>query len=130
MARSAYVNIMNKVGYGRVDFRVDARTQEPYFIEINPNCGMWYSEKDGGDFADVMVQGDGHWDHERFFSNAVQRAMKAQVSRRPWYLLSHDKHGQFTTRAARSVDLNRCLFGDLQHPVPIIAKALFKHGVS
>uniref|UniRef100_A0A0A9YHE4 Histone-lysine N-methyltransferase trithorax n=1 Tax=Lygus hesperus TaxID=30085 RepID=A0A0A9YHE4_LYGHE len=129
MARNAYLNIMNGVGYGRVDFRVDDRTNEPYFIEINPNCGMWYSEKDGGDFADVMVQGDGHWDHERFFTNAVARAVREQAARRPWFLLSHDKHGQFSTRATRSVPEGKCLFGDQAHQVPVIAKALYKHGV-
>ncbi|CAD2217371.1 hypothetical protein AGDE_10435 [Angomonas deanei] len=128
MARNAYKYIMSNVGYGRVDFRIDEATGEPYFLEINPNCGMWYSEKDGGDFADLMVKNDPHWNHEKFLNNAVSRALKEQAARKPWYFISHDKNGQFSTRAARTVPEGKCLFGDATHPIPVIAKALFKLG--
>lgn len=128
MARNAFRYIMNGVGYGRVDFRIDERTGEPYFLEINPNCGMWYSPKDGGDFADVMVAGDTHWDHERFIANAVSRAVKEQTARRPWYFISHDRHGHFSTRASKTVAAGKCLYGDAIHPIPVVAKALYKLG--
>eukprot|EP00796_Vickermania_ingenoplastis_P009286 gene9286-6528_t len=128
MARNAFHYVLNGVGYGRVDFRIDEKTGEPVFLEINPNCGMWYSEKDGGDYADIMVAGDAHWTHERFFNSAVKQAFKNQSIHRPWYLVSQDKNGAFTARATRTVAANYCLFGDMRDPVPIIAKTLFKLG--
>ncbi|GET89285.1 hypothetical protein, conserved [Leishmania tarentolae] len=128
MARNAFKYIMNSVGYGRVDFRIDELTGEPYFLEINPNCGMWYSPKDGGDFADVMVEGDPHWNHERFISNAVARALRDQAARKPWYFISHDRNGQFSTRASKTVPAGKCLFGDAVHPIPVVAKSLYKLG--
>ncbi|EPY32699.1 hypothetical protein STCU_02738 [Strigomonas culicis] len=128
MARNAYRNIMSCVGYGRVDFRIDDKNGEPVFLEINPNCGMWYSEKDGGDFADVMVRGDPTWNHERFLQNAISRALREQAARKPWYFISHDKHGQFSTRASRNVPAGKCLFGDAVHPIPVVSRALFKVG--
>ncbi|KAG5477055.1 hypothetical protein LSCM1_05395 [Leishmania martiniquensis] len=128
MARNAFKYIMNGVGYGRVDFRIDELTGVPYFLEINPNCGMWYSPKDGGDFADVMVEGDPHWNHERFIANAVARALRDQAARKPWYFISHDRNGQFTTRASKTVAAGKCLFGDAVHPIPVVAKSLYKLG--
>ncbi|KAG5477318.1 hypothetical protein LSCM4_04536 [Leishmania orientalis] len=128
MARNAFKYIMNGVGYGRVDFRIDELTGVPYFLEINPNCGMWYAPKDGGDFADVMVEGDTHWNHERFIANAVARALRDQAARKPWYFISHDRNGQFTTRASKTVAAGKCLFGDAVHPIPVVAKSLYKLG--
>lgn len=128
MARNAFHFILNGVGYGRVDFRIDEKTNEPVFLEINPNCGMWYNEKDGGDYADLMVVEDSHWTHEKFFHAAAKQAMKHQAIRKPWYLVSQDKNGTFTARATRTVPANYCLFGDMQDPVPVIAKALYKLG--
>ncbi|ORC89639.1 uncharacterized protein TM35_000111730 [Trypanosoma theileri] len=127
MARNAFKHIMNGVGYGRVDFRIDPKG-DVYFLEINPNCGMWYSEKDGGDFADVMVQGDKSWNHDRFIRNAVLRAVREQVARRPWYFISHDSKGNFSTRASKTVRAGKGLFCDAAHPVPVIAQALYKLG--
>lgn len=126
MARNAFHYVLQGVGYGRVDFRIDEATKEPVFLEINPNCGMWYNEKDGGDYADIMVQGDSHWTHERFFINAARQALKVQNAHRPWYIVSQDKNGHFTSRATRTVPEGYCLFGDSADPVPVLAKALFK----
>lgn len=128
MARHAYTYIMNGVGYGRVDFRIDERTGQPYFLEINPNCGMWYSEKDGGDFADIMVKADPTWSHEKFVLNAVSRALRERAEREPWYIISHDKKGQFSTRASKTVPAGKCLFGNAVHPIPVVAKSLYRLG--
>lgn len=128
MARNAFHFILNGVGYGRVDFRIDEKTGEPVFLEINPNCGMWYSSKDGGDYADLMVEADSHWTHERFFLTAAKQAIKQQAVRKPWYLVSQDKTGTFTARATRNVPANYCLFGDMQDPVPVIGRSLYKLG--
>lgn len=126
MARNAFHFILNNVGYGRVDFRIDQKTNEPVFLEINPNCGMWYNEKDGGDYADLMVMADPQWNHEKFFYSAMRQALKQQSTHKPWYLVSQDKNGIFTARATRTVSAQYCLFGDLTDPVPVVVKALYK----
>ncbi|EAN88579.1 hypothetical protein C3747_20g68 [Trypanosoma cruzi] len=126
-ARNAFRHIMNGVGYGRVDFRIDPKG-DVYFLEINPNCGMWYNQKDGGDFADVMVQGDKSWDHDRFIRNAIIRAVREQAARRPWYFISHDSKGNFSTRASKTVRAGKSLFSDAIHPIPVVAQALYKLG--
>lgn len=126
MARNAFHFILNGVGYGRVDFRIDEQSNEPVFLEINPNCGMWYNEKDGGDYADLMVLADPQWTHEKFFYSSMKQAMKQQAVHKPWYLVSQDKNGMFTTRATRTVPAQHCLFGNLSDPVPVLVKSLFK----
>lgn len=126
MACNAFHFILNGVGYGRVDFRIDQRNNEPVFLEINPNCGMWYNQKDGGDYADLMVMADPHWTHEKFFYSAFKQAVKYQAIHKPWYLVSQDKNGAFTARATRTVPEHHCLFGDAADPVPVVVRALYK----
>lgn len=45
------------VSYGRADFRVDAATGEPYFLEMNPNCGIFYPPGSFGS-ADFILSHD------------------------------------------------------------------------
>jgi len=40
MCKKAFKTMMNGVGYGRIDVRID-KNNEPYFLEINPNCGLF-----------------------------------------------------------------------------------------
>jgi D-alanine-D-alanine ligase-like ATP-grasp enzyme len=42
VTRVAFQSMMNGVGYGRVDLRIDARTNKVVLLEINPNCGIMY----------------------------------------------------------------------------------------
>lgn len=127
MARNSFSHVLNGVGYGRCDFRIDA-AGNAYFLEINPNCGMWYPPATGGDFSDKMVQLDPQWNHATFVEKACRFALEQQRIRTPWYVISHDSNGHFTTRASKSVEEGRPLFGDHVHSVPVVAKALFKLG--
>lgn len=128
MARNAFRHVMQGVGYGRCDFRID-ENGHVYFLEINPNCGMWYEEKHGGgDFADHMVKKDPTWNHDKFVQEACRFALEQQRARQPWFVISHDSQGHFTTRASVTVDAGRPLFGDLVHPIPVIARALYQLG--
>lgn len=130
MARNSFVHVLNGVGYGRADFRIDEKGHV-YFLEINPNCGMWYPKIHGeGDFADQMVVKDATWDHETFVEAACRYAMEQQKLREPWYVVSHDSQGHFTARASKTVEAGRALFGDAVHPIPIVAKSLYKVGLA
>jgi D-alanine-D-alanine ligase-like ATP-grasp enzyme len=128
MARNSFVHVLNGVGYGRADFRIDDKGHV-YFLEINPNCGMWYPQIAGeGDFADQMVVKDEKWTHETFVETACRYALEQQKLREPWYVVSHDSQGHFTARASATVEAGRALFGDAVHQIPVVAKALYKVG--
>lgn len=130
MARNSFFHVLNGVGYGRADFRIDDKGNV-FFLEINPNCGMWYPKSTGeGDFADQAVTEDKQWTHETFVEKACRYALEQRKVREPWYVVSHDSHGHFTARASGTVEAGRALFGDAIHPIPVVAKALFKLGVA
>eukprot|EP00667_Euglena_gracilis_P010620 EG_transcript_10815 len=48
---------MAGVSYARCDFRICARTGVPYFLEVNPNCGICYPPATPGS-ADCILQAD------------------------------------------------------------------------
>lgn len=132
MARNAFTHIMNGVGYGRCDFRIDEKG-EVYFLEINANCGMYYDPKalPNGDYADRMVTKEKSVDgylYDDFIETQIQSSLKAQGIRAPWYCISHDAHGHFSTRASRNVPKGTPLFSDPTYPIPVVSKALYTLG--
>jgi D-alanine-D-alanine ligase-like ATP-grasp enzyme len=128
MARNSFIQIMGGVGYGRCDFRIDDATNLPYFLEINANCGMFAEKSTGGDYADMMVDYDKDWDHDDFVRAQCQRALSHQAARTPWWSLVYNAKVGFSTKAARYVDVGTRIFADPIRPVPVVARALFRHG--
>jgi D-alanine-D-alanine ligase-like ATP-grasp enzyme len=127
-ARNAYNLILNKVGYGRVDFRIDSRTDEVFFLEINPNCGMFYEPKIGGDFADVMVKYDKEWNHNDFVRAQIEAALKQRDARLPWWGHSYNSSRVFSTRAMRGAAAGQRVFGDAVRPVPVWCRLMKRLG--
>lgn len=66
-------------GYGRCDVRV-ARDGTPYMLEMNPNCGMFFEEKDYGG-ADLSLSFDPAG-HEGFVRQIVEAALARHGTRR------------------------------------------------
>jgi D-alanine-D-alanine ligase len=56
VSRAAWL-ASNGDGYARLDIRIDARG-EPYVLDVNANCGLFYIDEDGGT-ADLIVMLDG-----------------------------------------------------------------------
>lgn len=129
MAANAFKHIMNGQGYGRCDFRIDSNGTV-YFLEINANCGMLYNPEvaEGGDFADMMVAEEPNYSHDDFIGNSIAAALQKQEARAPWYCISHDAKGNFSTRSSESVPSGTALFGDPISPVPVLSKALYQLG--
>ena len=69
---------LDGAGFGRCDVRVDGRGT-PYFLEINPNCGVYYPLTDPGS-ADLCLMNDpaGHGG----FTRQLVRAALARHARR------------------------------------------------
>ncbi|MDX1421061.1 MAG: hypothetical protein R3181_13935 [Rubricoccaceae bacterium] len=65
-------------GYGRCDVRV-GRDGVPHFLEINPNCGLYYPLSDPGS-ADLILMHDGG--HRAFTEQVVAAALARHARQR------------------------------------------------
>jgi len=75
MAARVFVGLKG-VSYGRVDFRICATTGEPYFLEMNPNCGLFYPPETPGS-ADCILTHD-PIGHGGFIQLIVRAALERQ----------------------------------------------------
>jgi D-alanine-D-alanine ligase-like ATP-grasp enzyme len=48
VGKVAFRQVMDGIGYGRSDVRIDAVTGDVVFLELNPNCGIMYPVRAGG----------------------------------------------------------------------------------
>ena len=126
LARRSYTAVMQNVGYGRVDFRLDERngTNEAYFLEVNPNCGMFYPPSMGGDYADMMVQFDKDWDHSAFIKNQIEAAVRDAGRRKPWWRPTVDVTRNFVTKATETGRVGDRVFDSVADPSPVIFRML------
>jgi len=127
-ARRAYGAILQGVGYGRVDFRIDEKqpggTGDVYFLEINPNCGMFYPPSMGGDYADIMVHYDKDWDHAAFISNQITAAIEDHRQSLRWWRPAVDAANNFVTKATSKALPGHPVFGNAADPSPVILRCL------
>lgn len=69
-------------GYGRCDIRVDAEG-EPYMLEINPNCGIFYPPSDPGS-ADLCLLNDPAG-HAGFTRQVIEAGLRRwRIRQRCW----------------------------------------------
>ena len=124
-AADVFIKIMGGTGYGRCDFRIDATTGEPYFLEINPNCGLFYpwdaTDPNGphkewmhGDFADMAILLDPSWSHEDFIKHQIEGALRRQAEKKQWWNATMN-----TVEAVDDVDAGSVLFGTKKRPVSL-----------
>jgi len=71
-------------GYGRIDVRSDASGKDLYFLEINPNCGIFYPEGLYGSADFILDRADPVQAHARFALDQVE------VARRLWKQKNHE----------------------------------------
>jgi D-alanine-D-alanine ligase len=69
MARKVFVGL-GGTGYGRIDARGD-REGNVYFLEINPNCGIFYPPEAMGS-ADFILTLDTETDHKKFVNHIIR----------------------------------------------------------
>lgn len=67
---------MDGSGYARCDYRM-AADGTIYMLEINPNCGIFYSPEEPGS-ADFSLIHDPVYDHQKFLKLIVRAAKKRQ----------------------------------------------------
>lgn len=69
MAQKVFVGL-GGTGYGRIDARGDSEGNV-YFLEINPNCGIFYPPEAMGS-ADFILTLDPTTDHKRFVNHILR----------------------------------------------------------
>ncbi|KAL6052210.1 SET domain-containing protein-lysine N-methyltransferase, partial [Balamuthia mandrillaris] len=83
------------VGYGRTDIRVN-EAGEAFFLEINPNCGIFYAapedDPDALGSADFILINDPTIDHVTFTEHIIQCALKRHA-RNKQQVAVRFKHG-------------------------------------
>lgn len=72
---------MKGVGYGRTDLRVSKVTGEPYFLEINANCGIFSPPNEEGSAADFILEYDGI-KHRGFAEHIIKVAVERSKIKR------------------------------------------------
>jgi D-alanine-D-alanine ligase-like ATP-grasp enzyme len=83
MAKTMFVALRG-AGYGRLDIRVDNRTGTPYFLEINPQCSIFYPKGAFGSadtilsFASKLVSdgSDENCEFLSFMRNLIDAGLK------------------------------------------------------
>jgi D-alanine-D-alanine ligase-like ATP-grasp enzyme len=74
LARNVFRGIKGR-GYGRIDVRSDASGESLYFLEINPNCGVFYPEGKYGSADFILDRFDSKNGHANFLLNQVNVAL-------------------------------------------------------
>jgi len=69
---------MDGNGYARCDYRM-AADGTIYMLEINPNCGIFYSPEEPGS-ADFSLINDPVWNHHKFLKLIIRSAQKRQMN--------------------------------------------------
>src|SRR5215203_3977400 len=69
---------MDGNGYARCDYRM-ADDGTIYMLEINPNCGIFYSPEEPGS-ADFSLINDPVWNHPKFLKLIIRSAQKRQLN--------------------------------------------------
>eukprot|EP00741_Cyanophora_paradoxa_P025017 tig00000331_g24149.t1 len=77
-ARKAFVALRSN-SYGRCDFRVDSEGNI-FFLEINPNCGIFYPTPESWGSADIILSKDGG--HRAFIDLIIETAMRSHERKR------------------------------------------------
>lgn len=73
LARNVFRAVRGR-GYGRLDVRSDPTGEHLYFLEINPNCGIWYPEGFYGSADFILDQADPQKAHADFLLQQVEVA--------------------------------------------------------
>jgi D-alanine-D-alanine ligase-like ATP-grasp enzyme len=95
---AAVFGALNGSGYARADFRL-SESGELYFLEINPQCAVFYPEGSYGS-ADDILAGD-PVGHAGFLAHMLECAVRRQRARRPHHVVVLQAGGGFGLAAAR-----------------------------
>jgi len=106
-------------GYARADFRMD-RSGDLYFLEINPQCGIFYPEGSYGS-ADDILAGDPAG-HAGFLAHLLECASRRQRDRRSRHTVVLQADGGFGLVAARDLAEGEVVDWLEERPQPLVSR--------
>jgi len=106
-ATRAVFTSLHGTGYARSDIRVD-RQGKPWFLEINPNCSLFYPV-DNGATADLILEYDGTG-QAGFLRRMIDHALVRRRRARPLFVIRHDAARGHGLHAARDVARGETLY--------------------
>jgi D-alanine-D-alanine ligase len=109
-------------GYGRCDIRMNA-AGELYMLEINPNCGVFYSPEDAGSADFILLNyPDGHREFLRLLTEA---AWKRRRSRLKNWQIKYDPQGAYGMYASRDIEAGELIqaFEEQEHVLVSLSHA-------
>ncbi len=99
---------MDGNGYARCDYRM-AADGTIYMLEINPNCGIFYSPEEPGS-ADFSLIHDPVYNHQKFLKLIIRSAQKRQNTLT--LCKNEQATGQETTCRADGIYISRSVFSN------------------
>jgi D-alanine-D-alanine ligase-like ATP-grasp enzyme len=119
----AFKHIMDGVGYGRSDVRINRQTGEVFFLELNPNCGIMYEYGQEGS-ADWILRlaganGSGHRD---FISLQIRAAMERAEKLKPMFEVVPDDADAYALEAVRDIAKDTVIFEDEGRPTRLFTR--------
>jgi D-alanine-D-alanine ligase-like ATP-grasp enzyme len=110
---------LNGVGYGRLDIRVDANS-EPYFLEINPNCGIFYPMPDIGSADFILLNSE--IGHVGFIEHIINCAIKRQKSKIKSIEVRFKPNAGYGLYATRDISIGELVHQYEEKPTNIVSK--------
>mmetsp|Transcript_9060 Transcript_9060/g.12019 ORF Transcript_9060/g.12019 Transcript_9060/m.12019 type:complete len:555 (+) Transcript_9060:249-1913(+) len=118
---------LNGRGYGRVDVRSDPSGKNLYFLEINPNCGIFYPEGAYGSADFILHKTDPTHAHADFVLNQVEVAIKMHQNTafekngtcQSKYDTKHRSWGMF---ACRDIQIGEVIFNYEEKAFHLVSK--------
>ena len=89
-------------GFGRIDVRSDPSGEVLQFLEMNPNCGVFYPPGSFGS-ADEILQFDGTTSHADFLHHLIECALAEQRRKQPLFEAIYVKGKGFGLYAKRDI---------------------------
>lgn len=123
ITRRLFVDFRGR-SYGRIDYRVNSK-DEIYFLEINPQCGVFYPPEAPGS-ADQILNADGAngEGHRRFIDSLVQAALKRHSKKlqQKTCAVRFTKNGGFGLCATRDLEPGVVVWKQEEQPVHIVSR--------
>ncbi len=111
---------LNGVSYGRCDIRLNP-AGELFMLEINPNCGLFYREKDAGS-ADFVLLNDPAG-HRGFLDQILRAAFKRRDSRQRKWAVEWTPDRGYASFCTRPIEAGEVVQQGEEQPVHLVSRA-------
>lgn len=118
---------LHGTGYARTDIRVNAEG-EAYFLEINPNCGIFYptdsSHPDAtqGGSADFILDNDSDMNHRDFITHVIKCAELRHAAKRKSTAVRYRPSHGYGLYAERDISPGELVYAYEERNQPVVTR--------